>query len=207
MVYNKPASLEPTLFYTRSRIRQADREEVFRQRGCVVWLTGLSGSGKTTIIRILEVKLHFLRHICYTLDGDNLRHGLNSDLGFSAADREENIRRAGEVSALFADAGLITLCAFISPFRSDREKIRRIVTPERFVEVYVNAPLAVCERRDPKGLYRRARAGEIVDFTGVTSPYEPPEHPQVELRTDREIPEESAEKVIAHLKEHGFVQL
>ncbi len=196
-----------TLFYTKSRIRQADREEVFRQRGCVVWLTGLSGSGKTTVMRILEVKLHFLRHLCYTLDGDNLRHGLNSDLGFTAADREENIRRAGEVAALFADAGLIALCAFISPFRKDREKVRGIVTPERFVEVYVNAPLAVCEGRDPKGLYKRARTGEIKDFTGISSPYEAPENPDIEICTETENPEESAEKVIAHLKKHGFIQL
>jgi adenylyl-sulfate kinase len=197
----------PTLFFTKSRIRQADREEVFRQRGCVVWLTGLSGSGKTTVMRVLEVKLHFLRHICYTLDGDNLRHGLNSDLGFTATDREENIRRAGEVAGLFADAGLVTLCAFISPFRMDREKVRRIVTPERFIEVYVNAPLAVCEKRDPKGLYKRARTGEIKDFTGITSPYEAPEKPDIEICTETEKPEESAEKVIAHLKKHGFIQL
>jgi adenylyl-sulfate kinase len=207
MVNNQEPSSNPNLFFTKSRIRQADREDVFRQRGCVVWLTGLSGSGKTTIIRVLEVKLHFLRHICYTLDGDNLRHGLNSDLGFSDTDREENIRRAGEVAALFADAGLITLCAFISPFRGDREKVRRIATPERFVEVYVNAPLAVCEQRDPKGLYQRARAGEIKDFTGITSPYEAPENPAIEICTETENPEESAEKIIAHLKDKHFIQL
>jgi adenylylsulfate kinase len=207
MVNNKDSSLEPTLFYTKSRIRQADREDILRQRGCVVWLTGLSGSGKTTIIRVLEVKLHFYRHVCYTLDGDNLRHGLNSDLGFTAVAREENIRRAGEVAALFADAGLITLCAFISPFRGDREKVRRIVTPERFVEVYVNAPLAVCETRDPKGLYKRARTGEIADFTGISSPYEAPENPNIEICTATEAPEESAEKIIAYLKDKKFIQL
>jgi adenylylsulfate kinase len=207
MENNMSASLAPTLFYTKSQIRPADRETLLRQRGCVVWLTGLSGSGKTTIIRELETRLHALRHLCYTLDGDNLRHGLNSDLGFTAADREENIRRAGEVAALFADAGLITLCAFISPFRKDREKVRRIVTPERFVEIYVNAPLAVCEERDPKGLYKRARTGEIKDFTGITSPYEAPENPDIEICTETENPEESAEKIIAYLKEHEFIQL
>jgi adenylyl-sulfate kinase len=207
MANHQEQSLNPNLFFTKSQIRPAEREAILRQRGCVVWLTGLSGSGKTTIIRELETRLHAFRQLFYTLDGDNLRHGLNSDLGFSDTDREENIRRAGEVAALFADAGLITLCAFISPFRGDREKVRRIVTPERFVEVYVNAPLAVCEERDPKGLYKRARTGEIKDFTGITSPYEAPENPDIEICTETEDPEESAEKIIAHLKDKHFIQL
>ena len=153
--------------------------------GFVVWLTGLSGAGKTTIAVQLERRLRDSGlHPCL-LDGDALRRGLCKDLGFSAEDRRENIRRAGEVARLLADAGLIAICAFISPFREDRDRLRASFATGRFFEVYVNAPVEICEQRDVKGLYARARAGLITDFTGVSAPYEPPPHPEVELRTDR----------------------
>jgi adenylylsulfate kinase len=150
------------------------REKILGQRGCVVWLTGLSGSGKSTIARLLEAQLAGEGRLAYVLDGDNLRHGLSSDLGFAAADREENIRRVGEVSALFAEAGVIVITAFISPYRADRERARTIVGEDRFLEVFIDASLAACERRDPKGLYGKARRGEIEEFTGISAPYERP---------------------------------
>jgi adenylyl-sulfate kinase len=151
--------------------------------GCVVWLTGLSGSGKTTIARALEVELRESGRAVCVLDGDCLRRGLCADLGFSPEDRQENIRRVGEVARLFADAGLICIVALISPYRRDRERARAAVPAGRFVEVFINAPLEVCERRDPKGLYARARTGELKEFTGVSAPYETPSKPEVELRT------------------------
>lgn len=156
-----------------------------RQPGCIVWLTGLSGSGKTTIARALEQLLrNDARPVC-VLDGDCLRRGLCSDLGFTPADRQENIRRVGEVARLFADAGLVCIVALISPYRQDRARARAAAPVGRFIEVYINAPLDVCERRDPKGLYARARTGELKDFTGVSAPYEPPVAPEIELRTDQ----------------------
>jgi len=153
--------------------------------GCVVWLTGLSGAGKTTLARALETELRERGQAVSVLDGDCLRRGLCSDLGFSPEDRQENIRRVGEVARLFADAGLICIVALISPYRRERERARAAAPPGRFIEVYVNAPLAVCERRDPKGLYARARAGELKEFTGVSAPYERPAKPELELRTDQ----------------------
>lgn len=159
------------------------REAHLGQRGAIVWFTGLSGSGKSTVARELERLLVEAGRFAYVLDGDNLRHGLNADLGFSAADRTENIRRVGAVAQLFADAGALCLTAFISPFQADRDRVRALVPAGRFVEVFVDTPLEICEARDPKGLYRRARAGEIADFTGISSPYEPPGSPEVHLRT------------------------
>jgi adenylyl-sulfate kinase len=153
--------------------------------GCVVWLTGLSGAGKTTIARTLEAELKAAGRAVVVLDGDGLRTGLCADLGFSPADRRENIRRVGEVAQLFAAAGLICIVALISPYRRDRGRARAAVPAGRFLEVYVNAPLAVCELRDPKGLYARARTGDLKDFTGISAPYEAPEQPEVELRTDQ----------------------
>lgn len=157
------------------------RERILDQRGCVVWLTGLSGSGKSTIARALEERLVADGHLAYVLDGDNIRHGLNSDLGFSPEARAENIRRIGEVAALFADAGVIVVTALISPYRADRARVRETVGTERFVEVFVDTPLEVCEQRDPKGLYRKARANEIPEFTGISAPYEAPEAAEVTL--------------------------
>ena len=152
--------------------------------GAVIWLTGLSGSGKSTLAAELERALFEQGKQVCVLDGDDLRRGLCSDVGFSPADRRENIRRVGEVARLFAEAGFICIAAFISPYRSERDLARRICPKGRFLEVYLNAPLEVCERRDPKGLYARARTGELKEFTGISAPYEPPEKPDLELRTD-----------------------
>ena len=173
------------IFWNQGQVTAEQRAERNGHPGCVVWLTGLSGSGKSTLAIELERELFNLgRHAC-VLDGDNLRHGLCSDLGFSHDDRKENIRRAGAVARLFADAGMICITAFISPYRSDRELARKFAPPGRFLEVYLNAPLEVCEQRDPKGLYAKARRGEIKEFTGISAPYEVPLKPELELRTDR----------------------
>lgn len=166
------------------------------QQPQTIWLTGLSGSGKSTIAYGLERRLLDAGRFAYVLDGDNIRHGLSSNLGFSAADRTENIRRVSEVAALMNDAGLIVITAFISPLRSDRAMARAIIG-SRFVEVHVDAPLAVCEARDPKGLYKRARRGEIADFTGISAPYEAPDAPDVPLATDRLSIEESCDRLFA----------
>jgi len=162
----------------------------------VVWLTGLSGSGKTTMATELERRLRGQGQRVFVLDGDKVRQGLCSDLGFSAEDRKENIRRIAEVARLFADAGLICIVAFISPYRADRARARSLLPSGRFVEVYLNAPLEVCERRDPKGLYARARAGQIQAFTGISAPYEPPLEPELELRTDKLTIEECASLLV-----------
>ncbi len=185
---------------TSNKITLAQREQRHGHRGLVIWLTGLSGAGKTTIATELERKLFQERHHTYLLDGDILRRGLCSDLNFSAQSRTENIRRAGEVAALFADAGCIVIAAFISPLRADRERVRRVLPAGRFIEVFVNAPLAVCEQRDVKGLYVKARAGEIKDFTGISAPYEPPLNPEIELPTDQLSAAESVGKVLAYLQ-------
>ncbi|HEX7193030.1 MAG TPA: adenylyl-sulfate kinase [Thermoanaerobaculia bacterium] len=172
-------------------------------RGAVVWLTGLSGSGKTTTARALAVKLTEAGHAAYVLDGDRLRQGLNSDLGFSPADRAENIRRAGEVAALLADAGIIAIAAFISPYRDGRDKARKAAGPERFFEIYVDTPMEECERRDVKGLYGRARTGEIADFTGISAPYEPPLAPDLHIGGGSV--EESVDRIAALLAERGVI--
>lgn len=165
--------------------------------GGVVWLTGLSGAGKTTTARALAAVLRAENRAVCVLDGDALRRGLCSDLGFAAADRQENIRRVGEVARLFADAGLICVVALISPYRRDRDRARAAAPPGRFIEVYINAPLAVCEQRDPKGLYARARAGELLEFTGISAPYEPPLRPEVELLTGEWTVNAGVEKIRA----------
>lgn len=163
-------------------VSRETREELLGQRGTLVWMTGLSGSGKSTIARSLEARLCAEGRLAYVLDGDNLRHGLNADLGFTDCDRAENVRRTGEVGALFVDAGLLVIAALISPFRHDRDRVRSIVGDDRFVEVFVDVPLSVCESRDPKGLYAAARDGRIAQFTGVSSAYEPPQSPDLTLR-------------------------
>jgi bifunctional enzyme CysN/CysC len=187
-------------------VDKAQRSRIKHQRPGVVWLTGLSGSGKSTIANLLEVRLHEQQRHTYVLDGDNVRHGLSRDLGFTAADRVENIRRVGEAARLMVDAGLITIVSFISPFRSERQMVREMLEPGEFIEIFVDTPLAVCERRDPKGLYRKARAGEIKNFTGIDSEYQPPEAPELVLRTERDSPEECVRQILDLLDSRAFLQ-
>lgn len=186
--------------WQQSKVTAEQRAARNGHSGRVVWLTGLSSSGKSTIAAELERELFQLGRHTYVLDGDNVRHGLCSDLGFSHKDRAENIRRVGEVAKLFADAGNICISAFISPYRSDRELVRRMMKAGQFIEVFINAPLAVCEQRDAKGLYAKARKGEIKDFTGVSAPYEPPLAPEIELPTDQMTVTESVATVIQYLQ-------
>ncbi|KAB2814370.1 adenylyl-sulfate kinase [Phaeocystidibacter luteus] len=175
------------------------REKLNGHKAKVLWFTGLSGSGKSTVANAVEKVLHARGLRTYILDGDNVRRGLNNDLDFSASGREENIRRIGEVANLMVDAGLIVLTAFVSPFKSDRDKVRKTVGTENFIEVFVDCPLEVCEQRDVKGLYKKARAGEIPDFTGITSPFEAPENPEIHLHTDVQSLEESVTDVLNYL--------
>lgn len=174
-------------------------------RSCVVWLTGLSGAGKSTIADLAEKALHAEGRHTFLLDGDNVRHGLNADLGFTDADRAENVRRVAEVAALMADAGLIVLVSFISPFRAERGKLRARMVPGEFCEVHVHAPLEVAEQRDPKGLYARARRGELANFTGIDSPYEPPRHPELRIDTTAQPPEEAAAAIVGTLRNRGVL--
>lgn len=188
-----------------SVVTREDREKLMKQKGVVIWFTGLSASGKSTIAHTVEEKLYDRGILTYVLDGDNIRHGLNKNLGFSPEDREENIRRIGEVSKLFADAGIITMTAFISPYRADRDKARKLHEPGRFIEVFVDAPLSVLEERDPKGLYKKARAGQIPEFTGISAPYEPPENPELHLDTSKMTVDECANLVIQYLEEKEII--
>jgi adenylyl-sulfate kinase len=187
------------------RVTSEDRRRLLQQRPVTIWLTGLSASGKSTLAYELELRLISRGRPCLALDGDNVRHGLNADLGFSPADRRENIRRIAEVAKLFNEAGLIVIAAFISPYRDDREAAKRIIGEPRFLEVFLDAPLAVCEARDPKGFYRKARAGEISEFTGISAPYERPEHPDMVLRTDLLDAAEAAAEVMARLEAGFFI--
>ena len=193
------------IYWHEGRVTKEDREKLLKQKGVVVWLTGLPASGKSTIARELEWRLYNMGKLTYVLDGDNIRHGLNSDLGFSPEDRKENIRRIGEVAKLFADAGIITITSFISPYREDRERARSLLKEGEFIEVYLKCPLEVLMERDPKGLYKKALAGEIKEFTGISAPYEEPLNPEIVLETDKETVEESTEKIISYLKEHGII--
>ncbi len=182
-----------------------ERAAAMGQRGCVVWLTGLSASGKSTIARRVEQLLLERGHPCYVLDGDNIRMGLNKDLGFSPADRTENIRRIGEVAKLFADACVITVTAFISPYRADRDGVRAIMPEGTFLETFVDASLETCEARDPKGLYKKARAGQIPEFTGISAPYEAPASPELVLDSGALDVEGCANAVLAALDARGFL--
>ena len=181
------------------------RAAIKHQRPVVIWMTGLSGSGKSTIASLLENRLHDLSRHTYVLDGDNVRHGLNRDLGFTAADRVENIRRVGEAARLMVDAGLITIVSFISPFRSERRMVRDLLQDGEFIEVFVDTPLEICEQRDPKGLYKRARAGEITNFTGIDSEYQAPEAPDLHIRTVEVNPEQAVERILAYLQQNGVL--
>lgn len=181
------------------RVAAETRRRRFGHEGAVIWLTGLSASGKSTLAMGLEERLLELGYACYTLDGDNIRHGLNANLGFSPEDRAENIRRVGEVAALFADAGLICITAFISPYRQDRLLARQAASRTSFHEIHVAADLATCEARDPKGLYRKARAGALRDFTGIDAPYEPPEAPELVIDTSGETVEQSLARLVGYI--------
>lgn len=185
------------------------REKLLRQKGCTIWLTGLSAAGKSTLAFTLEHEMIRRNRLTYVLDGDNVRHGLNKNLGFSAEDREENIRRIGEVAKLFADAGFITITSFISPYRHDRAMVRKIHDHAGifFVEVFVDAPLEVCEQRDPKGLYKKARSGELRGFTGIDDPYEPPEKPDIVIKSGEMTPQEGAMRILGYLVEKGHLML
>lgn len=187
------------------RITRAERSLNKNQKPCLLWFTGLSGSGKSTVANALDVALHNRGYHTFLLDGDNVRHGLCEDLGFSNEDRVENIRRVGEVCKLFADAGLIVMSAFISPFTSDRRLVRKLFPAGEFIEVFMDTPLATCEERDPKGLYEKARSGQIKHFTGIDSPYDVPAHPEVRLDTSSMSVEECVETLIAYLLERKLI--
>ena len=181
-------------------VSRKDRERLHGHRGLVIWFTGLSASGKSTIAHLVEKNLYVRGCSTYVFDGDNVRHGLCSDLGFSSEDRSENIRRIGEMVKLFVDAGIIVLTAFISPFRADRERIRSLFSPGEFIEVYTSCPVEVCSLRDTKGIYRRAKEGEIKDFTGISAPYELPETPEIVICSDQMSAVEASEKVSAYIE-------
>ncbi len=186
-------------------VERAEREKLLSQKGVTIWFTGLSACGKSTIAFTLEHALVQRGRMAYVLDGDNVRHGLNKNLGFSAEDRTENIRRIGEVAKLFTDAGIITITSFISPYRADRDAVRANFSDGEFVEVFVDAPLEVCEERDPKGLYKKARAGEIKGFTGIDDPYEAPEKAELILNTAELSPEQSAQKLLEYLESKNYI--
>jgi adenylylsulfate kinase len=217
-----PDPADPIVVWHEHAVTRAERERLNGHRGCVVWFTGLSGCGKSTVANAIDRKLHEAGVRSYVLDGDNVRHGLNATpqmlaarydeefgrrfgLGFGQQDREENIRRVGAVAALLCDAGLVTLTAFVSPYRADRDAVRASLAAEDFVEVFVDAPLEVCEARDPKGLYKKARAGELMEFTGVNAPYEPPLAPELVLHSDKASPDELAAQVLRFLNDRGKV--
>jgi adenylylsulfate kinase len=189
-------------------VSREDRYEILRQKGATVWFTGLSGSGKSTIAVALERALFSMGKLSYRLDGDNVRLGINKNLGFSEEDRKENIRRIGEVAKLFGDAGTISLSSFISPYKNDRDEVRRLHQDAglSFVEVFVDCSLAVAEERDPKGLYKKARAGEIKNFTGIDDPYEPPVNPEIHLKTDEMSLEDEVITVISYLVENEIIR-
>jgi adenylylsulfate kinase len=186
-------------------VTRDDREKLLGQKGVTVWLTGLSGSGKSTVAVAAEEVLVSRGRLAYVLDGDNVRHGLNKNLGFSPEDRTENIRRIGEVARLFTESGIIVFTSFISPYRADRDLVRSIHDPGRFVEAYVAADVETCESRDVKGLYKKARAGEIPEFTGISAPYEAPERPELVLDTNRQSVEESVGQLVSFLEEKGYL--
>jgi len=187
------------------QIGRPEREQVLGQGGATIWLTGLSGSGKSTVAVAAEAELLRRGKLAYVLDGDNVRHGLNKNLGFSPEDRSENIRRIGDVAKLFTDCGVLVFTSFISPYRADRQQARDLFDAGDFLEVYVRADVDTCEERDPKGLYKKARAGEIPEFTGVSAPYEAPEKPELELDTAAQSVEESVGQLIAFLEVKGYL--
>jgi adenylylsulfate kinase len=188
-------------------VNREERAQLLKQNGATLWFTGLSGSGKSTIAFTLEHALVQRGRLAYVLDGDNIRHGLNKNLGFSAADREENIRRIGEVAKLFADCGVLTMTSFISPYRADRDKVRALHVEGKlpFIEVFVNTPIETCEQRDPKGLYKKARAGQLKGFTGIDDPYEPPLQPELTIDATNTSPQQAAVLLIEYLERQGIL--
>ena len=194
------------ILWHATKVTQKDRLQRLNQRPCIIWFTGLSASGKSTIANAVEQQLFGRGHMTYLLDGDNLRHGLSQDLGFSEKDRIENIRRIGEVSKLFLDAGVIVLSAFISPFKADRQIARNLVNKGDFIEVFVDTPLEVCEQRDPKGLYKKARSGNITNFTGIDSPYEMPENPDIRICGYDQSIMDSSFKIIQFLEDNNYIK-
>lgn len=188
-------------------VSKLERSSLKDQKSCILWFTGLSASGKSTIANAVESKLLELNKHTYLLDGDNIRMGLNNGLTFSNEDRVENIRRIGEVSKLFVDSGLIVLTAFISPFKEDRNTVRKLVQDDEFIEVYIDTTLEVCESRDPKGLYKKARNGEIPNFTGISSPYEAPVNPEIHIINDKSDFNENIDKIISYLKKNGYINV
>lgn len=198
--------ISPNAIWHHAVIQREHRQKQNGHRSAVLWFTGLSGAGKSTLAHAVEEQLHLLGCRTYVLDGDNVRHGLCGDLGFSATDRTENIRRIGEVSKLMVEAGVIVLTAFISPFREDRERVRGLMAHGDFLEIYCRCPIEVCETRDVKGLYKKARAGEVKEFTGISSPYEEPTAPELAVDTATLSLEQSVERVLGLLKERGIVQ-
>ena len=197
--------MSTNLTWHQAAVSKDDRARQKRQKPCVIWFTGLSGAGKSTLANALERALFERGHHCYLLDGDNVRHGLNRDLGFSDADRVENIRRIAEVAKLLVDAGLIAMTAFISPFRADRQLARDLLPADEFIEVHVATSLAVCEQRDPKGLYRKARAGQIPNFTGIDSAYEAPVNPELVIDTGAEDLDGCAQSLLVFLERRGII--
>lgn len=196
---------ENTVWHEQN-ITKEQRSTQKNQKPCLLWYTGLSGSGKSTVANAVDALLFERGCHSYLLDGDNVRHGLNGDLGFSDEDRVENIRRISQVAKLFVDSGLIVSTAFISPFAGDRAMAREMLEPGEFMEVYIDTPIAVCEQRDPKGLYKKARAGEIKDFTGIDSAYDVPVNPEIHVKTDEKSIKECAEQIVQHLIDNHFIQ-
>ena len=197
--------MKTEIHWHQGAVTREDREELNGHRGFTLWFTGLSASGKSTLAVAVEEALHKRKARTFILDGDNIRHGLNKNLGFSPGDREENIRRIGEVARLFTEAGLINLTAFISPYRKDRHNARAMAHQGDFIEIFVDCPVAVCETRDPKGMYRKARAGVIKDFTGISAPYEEPKRPEIHIRTDVLSVEECVDKILDYLTENRYI--
>ena len=193
------------IVWHHAKITKGDRQKLNQHKSCVLWFTGLSGAGKSTLAIEVERELYHYGIRTYVLDGDNVRHGLNKNLGFSPEDRTENIRRIGEVAKLFVDGGLFAITAFISPYREDRDLVRAMHPEGEFIEIYVKCAIDICEERDPKGLYEKARKGEIKDFTGVSAPYEEPRAPELVVETDKQGIDVSVAQVITYLKENGYI--
>ena len=195
----------PNVVFQKAAVTRPRRETLNGHRSINLWFTGLSGSGKSTLAHAVEERLHLMGCRTYVFDGDNVRHGLCSDLGFSREDRAENLRRIAEMVKLFVDAGVISLTAFISPLEKDRRRVKEIIGPEDVIEIYCNCPVEVCEQRDVKGLYKKAREGKIKNYTGISAPYEPPKNPDIELQTDKQSIDECIEIIIKELVRRGVI--